>query len=108
MKQIDALTEAIKSSGISAKAWKESRIYLSGFGKDITAYITLDEPLSETFEHLFGGCALKVFTDCNQGANWKMNRYRQVKHSIMMTLDEAGITSSIGSVCENASEVAAQ
>ena len=108
MRQIEALTQAIKSTGISAKVWKDSRIYLSGFGRDITAYITLDEPLSETFEHLFQGCALKVFTDCNQSANWKMNRYRQVKHSIMITLDEAGITSSIGSVCENASEVMPQ
>lgn len=108
MKQIAALTQALNESGISAKSWRDSRIYLSGFGRDITAYITLDEPLSETFEHLFGGCSLKVFTDCEQSQNWKMNRYREVKHKIMITLDEAGITTSIGRVCENASEVSAQ
>lgn len=92
--QIQAMFEALISAGFKAKIWKENRIYLNGFGRDITAYIIFDEPDSKewnTPSGLFAGCALKVFTDAGTG-KWALHRRQDVMHEIGTKLFKAGIT----------------
>ncbi len=106
--QIEALTEALNANGFSAKIWKGSRIYLNGYGKDISAYITLDWPdAPATDGRLFDGCALKVFSNADQTGAWKVNRAKQVKHNIMTALyDEGnGITGYFEPPCATWQEV---
>lgn len=109
--QITSLTAALKKSGFNAREWKNERIYLNGLGRDITAFVTLDEPLSAPdADNLFEGCGLKVFSNCdNQPMAWKINRAKQVKHEIMKSLDFSGITAlsclKHGPVCETWQEV---
>lgn len=95
MTQIEALTAALNASGFTAKAWKDQRIYLNGYGKDISAYITLDTPTDAAVDgRLFDGCALKVYSNAEQSGAWLVNRRKQVKHQIMVQLydDGQGVT----------------
>jgi hypothetical protein len=109
MTQIEALTAALNTAGFTAKAWKGTRIYLNGYGRDISAYITMDEPGAEAEEgRLFDGCALKVYSNCDsQPGAWRANRAKQVKHDIMTSLyaDGHGITAYLGPVCATWQEV---
>lgn len=92
--QIAAMLEALTAAGIKAKIWKESRIYLNGYGRDIDAYISFDEPDSKAWDKsedgLFTGCAVKVFTDAGMG-KWAYNRRQDVMHRIGERLFRAGI-----------------
>jgi hypothetical protein len=103
--QIEALTAALNAAALPAKAWKGKRIYLNGYGRDISAYITLDDPDREAVEgRLFDGCALKVYSNCDsQSGLWRANRAKQVKHDIMTTLygDGQGVTGYLGPICES-------
>ena len=45
--QIDQLTNFLNDNGFKARPWREFRVYLNGYGKDIKAYIELDEPTAE-------------------------------------------------------------
>ena len=92
--QIDAFFNQLSAHGIKGKIWKRSRIYLQGFGKDITAYIAFDEPEADYSQdsNLFSGCALKVYTDAGDG-KWAFNRRQDVMQEIGAQLHKAGITS---------------
>lgn len=91
--QIDAFMNLLGAHGIKGKIWQRKRIYLQKFGKDITAYITFDDPESFAVpEGLFSGCALKVFTDAGEG-KWAYNRRQDVMQEIGAALHRAGITS---------------
>lgn len=107
--QIDKLTIALNNAGLTARAWKNKRIYLNGYGRDISAYITLDEPESQAVAgRLFDGCALKVYSNCeSQPHQWRVNRAKQIKHGVMHTLynEGTGITGHLGAVCETWQEV---
>lgn len=107
---IEALTDALNHAGFDAKAWKNSKIYLNGYGKDISAYIDLDDPLDEDFDEdkLWDGCSLKVYSNCeSQPGKWRVNRAKQIKHGIMQLLysEGRGITAYLGDVCENWQDV---
>lgn len=107
--QIEALSAAMNAAGLTTKAWKGTRIYVNGYGRDISAYITIDEPESEAVEgRLFDGCALRVYSNCDsQSGAWRANRAKQVKHDIMTTLyaDGQGVTAYLGLVCATWQEV---
>lgn len=106
MTQLEALTAALNAAGLDAKSWKGQRIYLNGLGRDISAYITLDEPASEAEPgSLFSGCALKVFSNAEQDRQWLINRAKQVKHGLMERIHGAGITASPGAPCATWQEV---
>jgi hypothetical protein len=107
MKQIDALTIALQEHGFTVKAYQGFRIYLNGYGRDISAYIVLDDPDEEAETgRLYDGCALKVFSNCNnQGAKWRINRAKQIKHTIMTSLYESGIVAYLGPICESWEDV---
>jgi len=65
---------------------------LHGYGRDITAYITFDDPSAETWlDSLFDGCALKVFTDAGSGQA-ASHRRQDVMHQIGTDLHRAEIT----------------
>ena len=96
---IDALEEALKEAGFKARQWKGFRIYLNGYGRDIKAYIELDEPDAAAPEDLYEGCVLKVFSNAAQSTRWRVNRAKQVKHDIALRLNAVGITT--GPVCEH-------
>lgn len=89
--QIQAMLAKLKEAGIGAKIWKDERIYLQGFGRDISAYITFDEPEAIEWSKLFSGCALKVYTDAG-GGKWAHNRRQDVMQEIGAALHRAGIT----------------
>ena len=94
--QIDALTDILCRHGVKARAWKARRIYINGHGRDISAYIELDEPERDVADldnwggpgvppdtGCFEGCALRVFSNAQQGQSWLINRAKQVKHDLM-------------------------
>lgn len=88
--QIDALTAFLNRHGLRATAWQNRRVYLNGYGRDIKAYIDLDDPTADVEgSYLFAGAALRVFSNANQNSKWLANRAKQIKHSIMLALAEA-------------------
>ena len=108
MRQIDAMCAKLNAEGFEAKTWKDQRIYLNGYGRDIKAYITFDDPthdlnVEDESDTLFAGCGLKVYSDCEQSRSWLINRAKQVKHSIMLRLNELNIIP--WEVCKNWQEV---
>jgi hypothetical protein len=109
MTQIEALAAALTEAGFKANIFKGQRIYLNGYGRDISAYITLDYPDDEVAQgRLFDGCALKVFSNCDsQTGKWRTNRAKQIKHAIMERLysEGDGITAYLGAPCENWEDV---
>lgn len=82
--QIEALAAVLKEKGFSCSIWQNSRIYLNGYGKDISAFITFDDPTEEDFQNPYSGCCLKVFTKTEAPKSWRVNRCKQVKHKIML------------------------
>lgn len=102
-------TEFAKS--INGKPWQKAghnRIYFGGYGKDISAYLDYvdfdgevmgDFDESQIADPLMGS-VLKVFSNCNQSRNWILNRCKQVKHKIMLALNEI-LGDEIAPVCEN-------
>lgn len=105
MTQIEALTAALVSAGLTAKAWKGQRIYINGLGRDMSAYIALDEPDAEAADgRLFDGCALKVYSS-QEVRSSAIARAKQVKHGLMETLSNAGITAYLGTPCERWQDV---
>jgi len=102
--QIAALSASLNAAGIKGSVWREQRIYLSGHGKDIKAYIIFDDPLRDAADctgpmGLYAGCALRVFSDANQSRKWLVNRAKQVKHNIMAEMVLLGIAP--GPICED-------
>ena len=91
--QIQVLHAALVKAGFDAKIWKDQRIYFNGQGRDIKAFIQLDEPMEPLDDSvtLLSGCALKVFSDCEQDRKWLANRAKQVKHALMVQMFDAGI-----------------
>lgn len=105
-KQIEELEKVLNESKIHCKNWKNKRLYFSGLDKDINAYLTFDEPEQEA-EHLLAGTSLKVFSNAEQSPKWLANRAKQVKHIIMLKIQETGVTHSGKpfEVCENWQDV---
>jgi hypothetical protein len=102
--QIQALCAALNDAALDAKIWRGDRIYLNGYGKDISAYITFDDALTPADEcvgtmGLFQGCALKVFSNANQDRSWIISRAKQIKHGIMVAMVNASIVP--GPVCSD-------
>ena len=110
--QIDALANALAQHGLGAATGAQTfvagvggalgRIYLNGYGRDISAYIELDEPERDVAEledwagpgvrpeaGLYEGAALRVYSDAAQGRAWRVNRAKQVKHEIMTAIAAA-------------------
>ena len=98
--RIQALHDALKNrTKLQANIWKDRRIYLNGFGRDIKAYFHWDfETQSEPHhpqEDLFTFSTLSVFSNCQtQTHKWRVNRAKQVKHGILMDLKNAGLLES--------------
>ena len=101
---IESLDNFLKDHSFRSKIWKNRRIYLSGFkggkyDRDIKVYIELDEPLEEVPEvsesspvhPLLTGCAVKVFSDADQGRQWLINRSKQCKRGVAAQLHEVGL-----------------
>ena len=103
MRRIELLWKRLNEAGESARRVERSgmlRIYLDGHGRDSRAYLdfglciedraSADEDIAEdmTGEGLFRGACLTVFSDCNQTPKWITNRRKQVKHAIMLRLNE--------------------
>lgn len=68
-----------------------NKIYLHGkngmaFGKDITAYVELENPISTNFSHAYENCKLIVYTNCQQHINWRVDRVKRVKTEILTLL----------------------
>ncbi|RIK91787.1 MAG: hypothetical protein DCC73_15100 [Proteobacteria bacterium] len=111
--QIDALTAFLNDHGLQAAAWQNRRIYLNGYGRDIKAYIDLDDPTAAAAgSYLFFGAALRVFSNADQNGKWRANRAKQIKHSIMLAMaaaDEASDGALFGplgrEVCEKWEDV---
>ena len=111
--QIEQLTNFLNDNGFKARPWREFRVYLNNYGKDIKAYIELDEPTAELGddEYLFNGCALRVFSNAAQSRAWLINRAKQVKHGIMCELDTVNDKSNFAlfgekvETCENWQDV---
>ena len=95
MRQIDELEKFLNDNGFSAKQWKLGRIYLNGYGKDIKAFIEMDDPDTEDFETVYDGCQIKVYSNANQHYNWIKNRQKQIKHSIALKLDDSGLLKQV-------------
>ena len=92
--QKQALTEALNDRGVKADLWEKhgfTRIYLGGFGKDIKAYIELDEPESAVTDDLWCGARLSVRSRAAAPDNWLLNREKQIRHAIMIRLSESQI-----------------
>jgi hypothetical protein len=107
MKQIDGLLKLLTEAGFTANIWRGSRIYLNGYGRDIKAWIEIDDPDAPFEEDApYAGCNLKVFSDCEQSRKWLINRAKQVKHEIMWELHNTKITSYVmGEPCKNWEDV---
>jgi len=101
MTKIVALYAALEAAEFRASIWRDRRIYINGFGRDIKAYIELDNPADEAdTTRLFDGAALRVYSNCDsQPAIWRMNRAKQVKHELMERLHASGITAYLGPPC---------
>ncbi len=99
--QIDALCAALTTEAVFDKVsnWRNQRIYINGFGRDIKAFITFDDPMAEDYPHLMHGAALKVYSDADQSGAWLMNRRKQVKHEIMLGLKSSGVLPPDFTVC---------
>ena len=94
MNHITELRDRLNANGFKAAIWQDRRIYLNGYGKDIKAYVELDEPLRErnpqdATDTLYSGCALKVYSNADQDRKWLVNRAKQVKHALMIRLAES-------------------
>ena len=96
--QIDKLHKLVSSTNLKASLWKGKRIYLNKLGKDINAWIELDTPDTLDFDNAADGISIKVFSNCNQGRSWLINRAKQVKFNIMETLNQANI---IADICDD-------
>jgi hypothetical protein len=106
--QIVALAARLNEAGFKACIWKASRIYLNGYGRDMKCCIMFDDPDADAATltgpmGLFDGAALKVYSNADQSHAWLVNRAKQVKHVIMLQLEEAGVIT--GPVCETWQEV---
>jgi len=96
---IQALYAALLQAGFKAKIWKDQRIYLNGFGLDISAFFIFDDPASpfnpdgelQKKSGLLAYTSLKVFTDAGAG-KWAINRRKEVLHAIGCELAKAGIS----------------
>ena len=106
--QKQALTDTLNSSGFTARLWEKhgyTRIYLSGYGKDIKAHVELDDPESEATDDLWYGARLSVSSRASAPGKWIANRVKQVKHGIMCKLSESKIVDC--EVCEDWRDVVA-
>ena len=111
--QIAALSTALNQAGFKVNPYPKrerwTRLYLNNYGRDITAYITFDEPerdateVKDTSMGLYSGCALKVFCEADQSPAWIANRRKQIKHEIMLKLVGASIVP--GPICERWQDV---
>ena len=109
MRQIDALEQTLNDNYIRAATWEKNgkaRIYLNGYGRDIKAYIELDDPNRDVApgEPLFASCILRVITDIeNQPVQWILNRRKQIAHGIAQEMFAAGIFRGVSEepICEN-------
>jgi hypothetical protein len=106
--QIAALAEQLTEAGFDVKIWRDQRIYLNGYGRDIKAFIRFDHPTIPAAEcddelGLWAGAGLDVRSDANQTQQWLTNRAKQVKHSIMERLVEMEVYP--GPICERWQDV---
>ena len=102
MNHTTELCDRLNADGFKAAIWQDRRIYLNGCGKDIKAYIELDDPLrkrdpNDATDTLYSGCTLKVYSNAAQDRAWLVNRAKKVKHALMLRLVENGIVP--GPVC---------
>jgi len=87
---LDALSQILSACGFNARLWKGSRIYLSGYGKDIKAYLqegALRGPLPAD------GYELTI------SSTWRMPQYnglrcKGVKHAMLEDLFAARLISA--------------
>ena len=95
---IKGMLRGLTKAGIKAEIWRDTRILLHGFGRDITAYITFNNPTDEAWlDCLFDGCALKVFVHPHLTADsrqWALRRRQDAMHQIAVELYRAEITTS--------------
>lgn len=87
---LEALAIILSACGLSVRLWKGQRLYLSGYGRDIKAYL---HPSAARGPLPADGYALVVMS------NWNMPRYnglrcKGVKHAILEDLFLAGVISS--------------
>lgn len=80
------------------------RVYLNGYGRDISAYFELD-PDGSQFDpnDPLHGTNLKVWSNSYQSQAWLVNRCKQVKHSIMLAIKRTGLVSC--EVCQRWEDV---
>lgn len=105
MTNVRRLYETLKASGLNVSLWRGCRVYINGLGKDITAYFDYPDggSMDEADNEDVLWCArLRVFSNANQTHQWRVNRAKQVKHYIMLTIREAGL---VDVVCADWREV---
>lgn len=87
---LEELASILSACGLSVRLWKGQRLYLSGYGRDIKAYLS---PQSGDGPLPADGYALTVTS------SWNMPRYnglrcKGVKHAILEDLFLAGVIST--------------
>lgn len=84
-----ALAEALTYCGFQLRVWRDQRVYLQGYGRDITAYL---EPRACDGQRLADGARLDVRSNW-QAAKHNGLRCKGVKHSILKDLWAARLIS---------------
>lgn len=87
---VDELARILIACGFDARAWRGQRIYLGGYGRDITAYL---EPRDLSAEFPADGARLDVRSSW-QAARYNGLRCKGVKHEILKDLWRARLISS--------------
>lgn len=77
-----ALAGALKYCGFECRVWRDQRVYLHGYGRDITAYL---EPFGDEGLALADGARLDVRSNW-QAAKHNGLRCKGVKHAILKDL----------------------
>jgi hypothetical protein len=111
MTQAEIVAAKLQTVGMKATLWdkKGQRVYINGHGRDIKAWFEFDsdDEVTNDLDDIFSGSRLRVYSDCNQGRQWLINRAQQVKHQIMVDLHEMAVGGDIKSatlaapVCES-------
>lgn len=84
-----ALVEALTYCGFACRVWREQRVYLHGYGRDITAYL---EPCDDDGLRPADGAGLDVRSNW-QAAKHNGLRCKGVKHAILKDLWAARLIS---------------
>lgn len=95
--QIHALARALRECGLRVQTHGLDRIYITGLGEGLTIYVLLEEPNRPAVtDRLFANCTLKVLAEPGDTLHHHVNRAKQIKHTLLHMLYDAGISTYRG------------